>query len=236
MKEEDQERVGPVITYPRLQGRPPQMIIGLFLKDMLYFNLQAVVVLIHPSVFPFIIDKVYQKIRQGEVFGGLVLNEMAAVVQTRLRNDSHPHPLRIVREFSVRHPVSMLVPRHSTKEMFDNLDCMAYYKKQVYQSRSAINKRHCKIDHIYINSISESVRENVYVQALIGSLFGLWLVCFVVEYFNIGKGTTRDRLVNGGTGNFRGLMKKSSFRITLSQEKTKPAKKFFDYIMKKKRK
>ena len=184
----------------------------------------------------FLIVKVYNKIRQGKVFGGLVLNEMAAVVQTRLRNDSHPNPLRIVREFSVRHPVSMLVPQHSTSWMFDKLDCMEYYKKQVYQSRSAINKRHCKIDHIYINSINESVRENIYVQALIGTLLTLWLVCFAVEYFKIGKCDQAHEKVNGTTGNFRDLMKKSSFRITLSQEKTKPAKKLFDYIIKKKSK
>lgn len=182
--------------------------------------------------------QVYSKVRNGDVFGGMVLNEMVASVQTRLRDDSHPNPLRIVREFSVRHPITMLVPKEPAADVKKNLACMQDWYQQVFKSRSAVNKRHCKIDLIYILSIKESIRQNPFVQTLIGTLLALWIVCFVVEYFQIGKVVVSDRnggqgqeqkqnkLVHGKTNTFR-------FEFPASQDETKQlGTGFMDFIRK----
>lgn len=132
-------------------------------------------------------QELYEKVRQGDVFGGLLLNEVAAVEQNQLRDDNHKHPLRFVREIPVQHPIFMLVPSNVSSNTTDVLDCMNYYYSEVFESRSSNNRRYCKLDLIYISTVWESISCNLFVQLLLGVLFALWIACFTVEFFKIGK-------------------------------------------------
>jgi Ion channel. len=133
--------------------------------------------------------ELYDKVRQGHVFGGLLLNEVAAVEQHQLRDDNQENPLRFVREIPIQHPIMMLVPTNVSSNTTYILACMNYYYFEVFESRSSKNP-YCKLDLIYISTVWESISTNLLVQSLLGVLVALWIACFVVEFFKLGKGKT----------------------------------------------
>ena len=125
-------------------------------------------------------EEVIEMARTGKTFAAMMNSDIASWYQSQINNASTPNPLVIIKEL----PANLYIDSYVTVDIGAQLEkvfkCMYLQKEEVYKASIEHFRRHCKTDVLYIGSMKEFLKEQIFIQLLLYIIFGL--VCLGVTY------------------------------------------------------
>ena len=143
-------------------------------------------------------EDVIDLVRQNKVFAAMISADVAVWYQDEIHNDSSHNPLSIVNKLPANLYVNLLMCSKASSAVKNIMNCMYHLKDEVYVRPTEMYQRYVNIEHLYIESMAEMIRNNVFVQVILGLICGLLLL-----------GITFD-IVNNTYYNFNGVKSNTS--------------------------
>ena len=123
-------------------------------------------------------------VRQGKVFAAMINSDVAAWYQEDIIDDTSYAPLRIVKKLPANLYINCLLATKLSRATKDAFNCMYNQRDEVYARSIESFRRYCNTETLYIDSIGDLFKNNVFIQVLLGSILGLVFIGFVFEFFS----------------------------------------------------
>ena len=146
-------------------------------------------------------EEVFDFVRQGKVFAAMINADVAAWYQEEIHDDSASVPLRVIKKLPANININCLIASKPSLAVRKTFQCMLMQKDEVYIRSIEHYQRYCMTETLYIDSLGDLFRNNLFIQVLLGCILALICIGILFEICSNKLVTVKESCFSGSSDN-----------------------------------